>query len=190
LVRKESRGERATRGRPNITREWRNRARPGHVEFLPAPRSDAEVAVTADHQAQVEELLADYRRGRDQLASVHHALAAVRESATSPDGLVTVTVGPGGILLDLRFADVAYRNYRPERLAALIVETTATAAAKAARVANDLVAPVLPAGADPAALLGGTADLTPGELAPPARPAVDERSFEERTWLQSGGTLR
>lgn len=140
--------------------------------------------MATDHQAQVDELLADYRRSRDQLASVHQALASVRASATSSDGLVTATVGPDGVLVDLEFADVAYRNYRPERLAALVVEATVAAAAKAARRANDLVAPVLPAGTDPAALLRGTADLTPAELAPPA-PVVDD-SFEHRSWLESG----
>jgi DNA-binding protein YbaB len=144
------------------------------------------VALSSDHQAQVEELLADYRRSRDQLASVHQKLAAVRESATSPDGLVKATVGPDGVLVDLEFSDVAYRNYRPERLAELIVDATAAAAAKAARVASDLVAPVLPADTDPEALLRGTADLTPAELAPPAAPVVDD-SFENRaSWLDSG----
>jgi len=144
--------------------------------------------VTADHRAQVDELLADYRRSRDQLASVHRALATVRESASSPDGAVTATVGPGGSLVRLEIADGAYRHYRPERLAALIVDTTAAAAAKAARVAGDLIAPVLPAGTDPAALLRGTADLTAAELAPPA--PVAEENFEERTWLESGGAIR
>ena len=143
--------------------------------------------MTADHRAQVEDLLADYRRGREQLASVHRALATVRESASSPDGAVTATVGPGGALVKLEIADGAYRHYRPERLAALIVDTTEAAAAKAARVANDLVAPVLPADTDPAALLRGTADLTPAELAPPA--PVDD-SFENRTWLESSGGIR
>ncbi|MFL6145776.1 MAG: YbaB/EbfC family nucleoid-associated protein [Labedaea sp.] len=137
-----------------------------------------------DHQAQVDELLADYRRGRDQLASVHQALARVRESASSPDALVTATVGAGGTLIGLSIDEAAYREHSPQRLAALIVETTSAAAAKAVRVSTELVAPVLPAGSDPAALLGGTADLAPAELVASV-PAVDE-SFENRTWMEPG----
>jgi DNA-binding protein YbaB len=138
------------------------------------------VAVTADHRAQVEDLLADYRRSRDQLASVHRALSVVHESASSPDGAVTATVGPGGHLTKLEIHEDAYRHYRPERLAALIVKTVAAATAQAMDASADLIAPVLPADADPEALLRGTADLTAAELTPPP---VPEDSFENRTWL-------
>jgi DNA-binding protein YbaB len=138
------------------------------------------VAVTADHRAQVDDLLADYRRSRDQLASVHQRLASISESATSPDGLVTVTVGSAGTLSGLTIADAAYRQYRPADLAAMIVTTTAAAADRAAKLATEVVAPVLPAGTDPDALLRGTADLSPAELVP-AAPV--EESFENRSWL-------
>jgi DNA-binding protein YbaB len=137
--------------------------------------------MTADHRAQVEDLLADYRRSREQLASVHQRLASISESATSPDGLVTVTVGSGGTLTGLTIAEAAYRQHRPADLAAVIVATTAAAADRAAKLATEVVAPVLPAGTDPEALLRGTADLAPAELVPPA--PVLEESFENRTWL-------
>jgi DNA-binding protein YbaB len=140
--------------------------------------------VAADHRAQVEELLADYRRSRDQLATVHQQLASVSQSATSPDGLVTATVGAAGTLTGLTIAEVAYRQYRPADLAALIVSTTAAAATMVAKLAAEVVAPVLPADTDPEALLRGTADLSPVELVPPA---PVEESYENRTWLKSGG---
>jgi len=54
-----------------------------------------------DHRAQVEEMLADYRRSREQLASVQRELAAVSGRASSPDGTVDATVGPGGKLVGL-----------------------------------------------------------------------------------------
>ncbi len=136
--------------------------------------------MTADHRTQVDELLADYRRSREQLASVHHRLATVTESATSADGLVTATVGPGGVLTDLVIAENAYR-LRPTDLAALIVATTSAAATRAAKVAGDVLAPVLPSDADPVALLRGTADLTPADLMPPA---PVEESYENQTWLE------
>jgi len=143
--------------------------------------------VTADHRAQVEDLLAEYRRSRDQLASVHHRLASLSESATSPDGLVTATVGPSGTLTGLTIADAASRPHRPADLAAMIAATTAAAADRVAKLATEVVAPVLPADADPDALLRGTADLIPAELEPPApvaRVAPVEESFEDRSWLE------
>ncbi len=145
--------------------------------------------MVADHRAQVEDLVADYRRSREQLAGVHQALAAISESATSPCGLVTATVSAQGALTALELDESAYRVHRPDQLAAVIVRTTAAADALAARAAGHAVAPVLPSGTDPEALLRGTADLTPAELAPPRAPAQEE-SFEHMTWLEPGATGR
>jgi DNA-binding protein YbaB len=155
------------------------------------------VAVTTDHRAQVDELLADYRRSRDQLASVQRDLARISGSATSPDGSVTAVVDAKGTLTDLELGDHAYR-LRPAQLAELIVRTTREAAAEAAEGAYRTLSPVLPAGTDPEALLRGTADLRPDEVradgtqAPePARrrpAAVDDEDFEQREWLEAEAT--
>lgn len=145
--------------------------------------------MSVDHRAQVDELLADYRRSREQLASVHQALSAVSGSAGSPDGAVTATVGPQGALTGLVIAEAAYRAYRPAELADLIVRTATAAAAAAARTATQVVASVVPPGADPEALLRGTADLTAPEIQPVANVPVDE-SFEDRTWMERGGLPR
>jgi DNA-binding protein YbaB len=160
------------------------------------------VAVTADHRAQVEDLLADYRRSREQLATVHRALVSIRESVTSEDGMVTATVGAQGTLTDLVIADAAYQRYRPAELARLVVRTTTAAATRAAGQAHRALQDVLPASADPAALLAGRADLRDDEVgADPAeqadeqvrpagrwRAADDEESFEHQSWLD--GTHR
>ncbi|CCH34888.1 YbaB/EbfC family nucleoid-associated protein [Actinosynnema sp. NPDC047251] len=149
--------------------------------------------MTTDHRAQVDELLADYRRSRDQLASVHRDLAGITAAATSPDGTVTATVGAQGTLTDLELTDAAYR-LRPAQLAQVILRTTQEAAAKAAERTYRTLGPVLPAGTDPEALVRGTADLRPDEIAPPPakRPRVveDDEDFEQRDWLNvetSGG---
>ncbi|ONI84031.1 hypothetical protein ALI22I_35485 [Saccharothrix sp. ALI-22-I] len=148
--------------------------------------------MTTDHRAQVDELLADYRRSRDHLASVQRDLAKVSGSATSPDGSVTAVVDAKGTLTDLELSDNAYR-LRPAQLAQLIVRTTREAVAKAAEGTYRTLSPVLPAGTDPEALLRGTADLRPEEIQPeetePAerprrRPVVDDdEDFEQRDWL-------
>ncbi|WP_434438673.1 YbaB/EbfC family nucleoid-associated protein [Lentzea sp. E54] len=147
-----------------------------------------------DHRAQVEELLADYRRSREQLASVQRELAAVSGRASSPDGTVTATVGAGGKLVELELSDSAYRRHRPEQLAELIVQTVAAAAANAAEETYQALSPVLPVATDPAALVAGTADLQPSEYETvdlgqqPVRRRVvdDDEDNEERvSWLDS-----
>ncbi|HEX4225604.1 MAG TPA: YbaB/EbfC family nucleoid-associated protein, partial [Pseudonocardiaceae bacterium] len=146
----------------------------------------------ASHSDQVEALLADYRRTREQLADVHQALLAIKESITNPDGLVTATVGPQGNLLNLVISDAAYQHYRAGELAAEVVRTTAAAAARAAARAGATLRPVLPADSDPAALLAGRADLSTAEIVPepadpptPPRPTraprdEDESDYEEQ----------
>ncbi|HEX3787296.1 MAG TPA: YbaB/EbfC family nucleoid-associated protein [Pseudonocardiaceae bacterium] len=150
-----------------------------------------------DHRDDVEELLADYRRSRDELASVQRTLLSISESASSPDGLLTATVGGRGTLTKLVIDDAAYQRHSPAELAELVVRTVSAATTKVAGRAADVLAPVLPAGADPAALLAGTADLSPAEYEPeppalattPARgrhathDELDEDSFEEMSWM-------
>lgn len=143
----------------------------------------------ADHRAQVEDLMAGYRRSREQLAGVQRALAALTASATSPCGLVTATVSAQGALTGLVIDDAAYRAHRPQALAALVVRVAGEAAAEAARAAARVVEPVLPAGADPDALLRGAADLTAAEIAPPPRAEADY-SFEDMTWMEPDGRGR
>jgi DNA-binding protein YbaB len=144
------------------------------------------VAVPTNHRDEVAQLLAEYRRGREQLASVQRTLTSIAESATSPDGLITVTVDAAGTLSGLSIADEAYRRHRPTELAAVILRTTRSAGVRAAERARQALAPVLPADIDPAALLSGRADLTEAEIAVPAvtRPAsLDEDSYEETSWM-------
>ncbi|MBK1788841.1 YbaB/EbfC family nucleoid-associated protein [Prauserella cavernicola] len=136
-----------------------------------------------DHRAQVDQLLADYRRSRDQLASVHRELASISESATSEDGLITATVGARGVLTGLVIADEAYEKYRPVELAAQIVKLTGGATVKAFEGAGEVLAPALPSGTDPQALLLGTADLSAEELAPDEVPDDEDESFDDRSWL-------
>jgi len=149
----------------------------------------------ADHRAQVDELLADYRRSRDQLAGVHRELAAITESVSSADGSVTATVGARGTLTGLTITDDAYRRYRPAELAAEIVRVTGAATVKSLARAAAVLAPVLPAGSDPQALLLGTADLTVDEIAPrdddvsaaDFSPDKNEDSFEDQSWVTQQG---
>jgi DNA-binding protein YbaB len=161
------------------------------------------VAVPTNHPDDVAQLMADYRRGREQLASVQRTLLAIAESVTSPDGLVTATVDSAGTLVALRIDDAAYR-LRPAELADVILRTTRSAAVRAADRARQALTPVLPPDTDPAALLSGRADLTDDDIAAPTppigipvaarprptRPPRDDRdaddSYEHATWMNRG----
>lgn len=158
----------------------------------------------SDYQDQVDALVADYRRSREQLAEVQRELGAIRESAASVDRAVIATVGPHGNLIDLTFADDAFQRHSPAALAKQVVRATAEAAEQAARRAQQTLAPVLPADTDPAAVLAGRADLTEAEVAPPPEPEPapaapsrrprrdhdDDDGYEHTSWLQSGSAGR
>lgn len=119
-----------------------------------------------DHRAQVDELLADYARSREQLAMAHQRLAAITATERSENGGITVTVGPRGTLTGLDLADDVYRTHRPSELAAEVVRLVTSASQRALAEAADVLAPTLPAGVDPKATLFGTADLVSDEVAP------------------------
>ncbi|GAA2841691.1 YbaB/EbfC family nucleoid-associated protein [Crossiella cryophila] len=138
-----------------------------------------------DHKAQVAELIADYRRSRDQLGTVQRAFREVRETASSEDGLVTATVGPRGTLVDLRITENAYQRYRAAELAQVVLRVTEAAAALAAVSAERALAPLLPVDADPRAVLDGSGDLTEAELN--LRPPRADEDFEQQNWLRAGG---
>lgn len=140
-----------------------------------------------NHRDEVEQLLADYRNSRAQLAAVHRTLLSITESASSPDGLVTATVNSSGVLCALAVAEDAYRRYRPAELADAIVRASRRAAVRAAERAREALAPVLPPHAEPGAVLSGTADLTPEEINPPHAPVDDELSYEETSWMNRTG---
>lgn len=160
-----------------------------------------------EHEARVEQALADYHRSRERLVAAQRELASVRASASSPDGLVTATAGVRSALTGLTIDDRAYERYRPSELAAEIVRLAARATAEAFASAGEVLAPALQAGTDPQALLLGTGDLTTAELttdepttdepgrvgrtgagtADPTGTGPDEPDFDDRDWLHGDG---
>lgn len=145
-----------------------------------------------DHRARVDDLLAEYRRSREHLATVHQRLGEISATASNADTSITVTVGPRGSVTGLSISDEAFRRYRPSELAEEIVRLAASASDRALVDAGNVLAPALPAGTDPHALLRGTADLEPAELTPaadaPAASAESEEDddFESTNWVAEG----
>ncbi|WP_034278791.1 YbaB/EbfC family nucleoid-associated protein [Haloechinothrix halophila] len=146
-----------------------------------------------DHRAQVDQLLADYARSRELLATAHQRLAAITATERSVDGSITVTVGSRGTLTGLTLADDAYRAYRPSELANEILRLVTSASQRALAEAADVLAPTLPADTDPKATLLGTADLTPDEIPPASRPTpradptdAEDEDFADTNWVAEG----
>jgi DNA-binding protein YbaB len=92
------------------------------------------------------ELLAGYRDRLAQLgarsARAHEDLAHAEATATSPDGVVTVTVDPAGALRSLVLSDRSADLTRTD-LAAAIMATARIAQNRAARRAVEAIAPLV-----------------------------------------------
>ncbi|WP_328404717.1 YbaB/EbfC family nucleoid-associated protein [Nocardia sp. NBC_00403] len=106
---------------------------------------------------QVEHILDTLAKQRAQVSEVYEQLAAVRASACSADGLVTVTVDGAGVLTDVRFAQEAFRS-TPEKLGKSVTEAGREAARLATEQNEAITAPIA-AGAD---AMPDLPDLVPG----------------------------
>ncbi len=81
-------------------------------------------------RAQLEEMLGEYRAMMARLDRMKADVAAMTGTARSPDGSVTVTVGPRGDLLDVALDPSRARKLDLKALAARIVETAGLAATR------------------------------------------------------------
>ncbi len=113
-----------------------------------------------EFQAHINELLEKYRAMRDQLGETQARMAAVTATATSPDGLVRVTVGPRGELVDLKLHPHVYRAPDAERLAASILATTREAGVQAQHKMMEILRPTLPAELGELGAMGTDFDVT------------------------------
>lgn len=102
---------------------------------------------------QPEQLIADYQARVEGIAQraqeTRRQIAAVRGSATSDDGAVTVSVNVQGGLEELSFGPAADSLSRPD-LANTILRTSRTARVRAAKAGADALAPLV--GSDSAAM--------------------------------------
>lgn len=126
--------------------------------------------------------LADLKRKSEEL---QEGIAAAESTVTSPDGSVTVTVGPNGGLRDLRLGHRAV-DLGAARLTALVLETTRTAQRQVVAKVRTAFEP-LGAGTEAMELYSDAVPddlLTPEEPAappPPAPPKADEDD-DGRPW--------
>ena len=133
------------------------------VRFVTAPTpADAREAVAA-FAGRIAELQA-------QTEVANAALAAARGTASSPDGLATVTVDASGAVVDVRFGPLAGAG--PEALRAAVL--TAAAAARRATLAEARAAVAAAVGADSPAVAELDRRLSEAAPAPAAAPAGED----------------
>jgi YbaB/EbfC DNA-binding family protein len=135
---------------------------------------------------------AEFEELKARAEDVQNRIRTASATAQSPDGAATVTVGPGGALLNLAFGNRAYRR-PPAALAALVLQLIGTAqkqvSAQVAGAFGDLVGensaamgvlqeflPPVPESDEPVAASPPPSGPLPVPPAPPAppRPAQQE----------------
>ncbi|MEO3928861.1 YbaB/EbfC family nucleoid-associated protein [Micromonosporaceae bacterium B7E4] len=112
----------------------------------------------AELRAEYEQLVTEYERSRQRLATLHERMSALTSSATSDDGLVTVTVGARGELSTVEVEPRAYRRLAPTELGESIVATARKAGEQVAEQLRELLSPLMPAGVPVEKLLAPGAD--------------------------------
>ncbi|MFD3583847.1 YbaB/EbfC family nucleoid-associated protein [Streptomyces sp. NPDC058683] len=123
------------------------------------------------YEQEIEQLLADYRKRRDEADSVRRRINEVTGTATAPRRVVKVTVSARGEVTDIDFPTGAFRRMTPKELADVLRTTIAEARAAALTEVDSMIFDHVPLGLSPSALLSGTADI--GELLP-AEPEPQE----------------
>ncbi|MGP3925588.1 YbaB/EbfC family nucleoid-associated protein [Streptomyces sp. 8N616] len=93
-----------------------------------------------------EEIFAEYRRSREQFQEMQAKLRKVKASATSPNGMVTVTVGQQGEITDLAFNNRRYRDMHPKELGAAVLNTVGEARKAVTAQLQEILEPNAPAG--------------------------------------------
>ncbi|MEU8399779.1 YbaB/EbfC family nucleoid-associated protein [Nonomuraea sp. NPDC048892] len=95
-------------------------------------------------RAYADELREMFTRLQDQGLELHTRARAVQVTETSPDGLVSVTVGSRGELIRIDLDPRIYRRPDARGLADTIVTTAQRAAATARERIVEIFAPVIP----------------------------------------------
>jgi DNA-binding protein YbaB len=96
-----------------------------------------------------EELMAGFARQTERLQEMRRDLEKISVTASRPDGLVTVVVGPYGQLQDLRFDPRVYRRLDSGELARAIMELVSEATADVTEQLRKIMTPLVPEGLSP-----------------------------------------
>ncbi len=111
--------------------------------------------MTIGRERIIEDLLEQYQRQRSGLADLQRRMQAIAVTVVSPRRDLSVTVGHGGVVSDLKFMGSRYRRMSPQELSDLVLATIEAAREKAATEAAEIVGPMLPGGVNARDLVAG-----------------------------------
>jgi hypothetical protein len=114
--------------------------------------------MSAPMRERLEAAFADLRAQRDKIVEFDAAMKTRRTVVTSKNRMVSATVDCRGKLVELSLKGNRYRSMAPAELAALVVETVATAQDKALKEALAAAAELMPRAAKFAGLADGDLD--------------------------------
>ena len=97
-------------------------------------------------RARFDDVHAQYAKMREGVRDLQEDLAAMEVSVRSPDGMVTVVVGPRGNLKTLTIDKRAYQQHPPERLATIILQACQRAESAVADAIQERMGRLLPEG--------------------------------------------
>jgi DNA-binding protein YbaB len=116
--------------------------------------------MSAFYDQQVEGLLAEYEKQRQQAIDTRQRINELTGTATAPRQTVKVTVSAQGEIQTIEFPTGAYRRMAPKELADALTDTINAARAKALEQVAELMSAQLPEGVNFADLLQGRVDPT------------------------------
>lgn len=115
---------------------------------------------SSPHAERVEQLKEQLQQQLAELHETQQKLSEVSCTVTAPRQTVSVTVGYGGFVKDVKFPTGAYKRMAPSELASAVLKAIADAQSQVAAKSADVLAPSMPAGVDVHRLFRGEADLT------------------------------
>lgn len=133
----------------------------------------------AEFRASLEELMDDYSKQVGRLNEMRRDLDKVSATATRPDGLVTVVVGPRGQVQDIRLDPRVYRKLDSGELSGAIMQLIGQATADVSAQMQKIMTPFMPEGLSYETALGKDGDFTAFLPQPPTAPG-DEPGEKEK----------
>ncbi|MGW2778012.1 YbaB/EbfC family nucleoid-associated protein [Streptomyces olivaceoviridis] len=112
------------------------------------------------YEQEIEQLLADYRKEREEAEENRRRINAVTATATSRRREVKVTVSARGEVSEIDFPTGAFRRMTPKELGELIRTTISEARAQALQQVDELPMGQLLFGLKPSELLTGDVDMS------------------------------
>ncbi|MEU9345163.1 YbaB/EbfC family nucleoid-associated protein [Streptomyces sp. NPDC048278] len=110
------------------------------------------------YDQQIEDLLDQYRRQRDEAAETRRRINETTATVTAPRQTVKITVGAQGEVTAIEFPTGAYRRMAPKELADVLLSTLRQARAEALEGVSGVLAERLPSGVTVPDLLQGRVD--------------------------------